>query len=64
MNDLTDYTYDGHDRLVRTDFPSATQGAGTPNIRITVTVYLTPEFSAAIPAGRRTLLGNAPRRGE
>ena len=30
-NNLTDYVHDGHDRLAYTFFPSATQGALTPN---------------------------------
>ncbi|HEV2818085.1 MAG TPA: RHS repeat-associated core domain-containing protein [Allosphingosinicella sp.] len=29
MGNLTTYEYDGHDRLVKTRFPSTTQGAGT-----------------------------------
>jgi RHS repeat-associated protein len=31
MGNKTSYTYDGHDRLSQTQFPSATQGAGTSN---------------------------------
>ncbi|MGH7489030.1 MAG: RHS repeat-associated core domain-containing protein, partial [bacterium] len=31
MSNLTTYVYDGHDRLSQTQYPSATQGAGTSN---------------------------------